>query len=476
LEIVMATITSLGIGTGTDLNAIVTQLVAVERAPLRALERSAQRLQTQVSSVGRIQSLFSTLQDASNKLTGNGLWTQSTATSGNEAAVSTVGGATAAAGNYSVNVTALASSQTLTTAGPYTSATDLVGAGTMTFDIGTWAAGSTAFTAKAGGTPLVITASATDTLQTLRDKINGAGAGVTASLVTDSSGVRLAIRSSSTGLENGFRIAASGGLSAFSYDPPSGGTGMVQKQAAADAKATVNGIDISSPSNDLTGTVEGLTLRLRQVTTAPVDVSVAQDNAAVTKAVGDFAAAYSALSLYITEQTKYDAGTKQGGVLQGDSAVYSLQGRLRGVLNTPSGASSKYPRLSDLGLELQRDGSLTVNSAKLGTAMTNLPELKKALANNDTVTPDNNGFAKRYAALANQVLGIDGTVTTHTAGLQKLITKNGVDQTKLNERVDRFQARLTAQYSAMDVAQSRLSALSSYVSQQIAQMNRSSGR
>jgi flagellar hook-associated protein 2 len=469
----MPSITSLGVGTGTDLNAIVTQLVAVERAPLRALQTSATRLQTQVSSVGKIQSYFSALQDASNKLTSNSLWSQSLATSSSDAAVGVVGGATAAAGNYSVSVQALAANQTVASGTTYPNATTALGAGSLTLDIGSWTTAlPSAFTAKVGSPPLNITLDATDTLTTLRDKINASGAGVTASLVTDVTGTRLSLRSTTTGAENGFRVTGSGSGAAFSYDPAGGGAGMVLKQAATDAKATVNGIDITSSTNELTTTVEGMTLRLRQVTTAPVDVAVAPDREAVSAAATAFAKAYSDLAAYITEQTKYDAGSRQGGILQGDSAITNLQSRMRGVLNTPSGATSNFPRMSDLGLELQRDGTVKLNTSKFNTALTDLPTLKKAFANRDLADPANDGFARRYADLASKVLSLDGSVTTKTEGLRKLIAKNTQDQEKLNARVDRFQARLTEQYSAMDVRQSRLSALSNYVSQQIAVLNR----
>jgi flagellar hook-associated protein 2 len=462
----MATITSLGIGTGTDLNSIVTQLVAVERAPLRQLQQAATRLNTEVSAFGKVTSLFSALQDASNKLNGVGLWNQSNATSGIDAAVGVVGGATAAAGNYSVSVQALASSQTVASNTSYASATTLVGSGSLSIQLGAWSTGNTAFTAKSGSAALSVTLTATDTITSLRDKINAAGAGVTASLVTDATGVRLALRSSTSGVENGFEITGTGGVSGLSYNAGSGAGGLQLKQAAADAKATVNGIDITSATNELSGTIEGLTLKLRQVTTAPVDVAVTNDRDAITKAVTEFAKAYSELSAYIIEQTKYDAGTKQGGVLQGDSAVNNLQSRLRAIVNTPSGASAQFGRLSDVGLELQRDGTMKVNSTKLASATQNLTELKKAFGNSDTVTAGNDGFSRQFASLATRMLSIDGAVTTHTEGLRKLISKNGEDQTKLNERVDRFQARLTAQYSAMDVAQSRFTALSNYVNQQ----------
>jgi flagellar hook-associated protein 2 len=462
----MATITSLGIGTGTDLNSIVTQLVAVERAPLRQLQSRAAQLNTEVSAFGRVASMFSALQDASNKLNGSSLWNQSNAVSGSDSAVGVVGGASAAAGNYSVSVQALASSQTLASSTTYTDAAALVGSGSLSIQLGAWNTGNTAFAAKSGSPALTVSLSATDTITTLRDKINAAGAGVTASLVTDATGVRLALRSSTSGVANGFAITASGGVSGLAYNTGSGAGGLQLKQAAADAKATVNGIDVTSATNELSGTVEGLTLKLRQITTAPVDVTVSSDRDAVTKAVTDFAKAYSDLSAYIIEQTKYDAGTRQGGVLQGDSAVNSLQSRLRAIINTPSGASAQFGRLSDAGLELQRDGTLKVNSAKLSSALQNLPEIKKAFSNTDTVTAGNEGFSRQFAKLATTMLSIDGAVTTHTEGLRKLITKNGEDQTKLNERVDRFQARLTAQYSAMDVAQSRYTALGNYVNQQ----------
>jgi flagellar hook-associated protein 2 len=462
----MATITSLGIGTGTDLNAIVTQLVAVERAPLRQLQQQATKINTEISAFGKVQSLFSALQDASNKLNGAGLWNQSNAVSGSDSAVGVVGGASAAAGNYSVSVQSLASSQTVASSTTYANSSALVGAGSLSIQMGSWDTGNTAFTAKSGSAALSITLTATDTIQNLRDKINGAGAGVTASLVTDATGVRLAIRSSTSGVENGFEITGSGGASGLSYNAGSGAAGLQLKQAAADAKATVNGIDITSASNELSGTIEGLTLKLRQVHTAPVDVTVTADRDAVTKSITEFAKAYSDLSAYIIDQTKYDAGSRQGGVLQGDSAVNSLQSRLRAIVNTTSGASAQFGRLSDLGLELQRDGTMKVNSSKLASASQNLTELKKAFGNTDTVAPSNDGFARQFASLAGRMLSVDGAVTTHTEGLRARLTKNGVDQTKLNERVDRFQARLTAQYSAMDVAQSRASALASYVNQQ----------
>ena len=479
----MAAFTSLGIGSGVDLNSIVTQLVALERRPLGAMRSEASRLQTQVSSFGKIQSLLGALQDSTNALTGNALWAQGVPTSADASVVSVTGSSTAAAGSYAITVQALASSQTLASNSVFASATDSVGSGTLSIALGTWDSTRSSFTGKPGARVLNITVAEGDTLQSLRDKINGANAGVSATLVSDAHGLRLSLRSASTGAENGFRITANDsgdgnntdnlGLSRFAFDPPNGAAGLDLKQAAANARATVNGVAVESASNELNGVVDGLSLQLRKETATPVDVSVTRDRAAIVSAIKTFADAYNQLTAYITSQTKYDATTHVGATLQGDSAATGLQSQLRAVLATISGASAAFPRLSDVGLQIQRDGTLKVDSVKLSAATSNLAELQKAFANSDSTTPANNGFAKRYALLTSQVLSVDGTVTTRNEGLRKLITKNDGDQNRLNDRVDRFQARLVAQYTAMDANLSRLTALSNYVTQTVAQLNKS---
>ena len=488
----MPAITSLGIGSGLDINSMVSQLVALEGRPLEQMKSQASQLQTQVSSFGKLTSLFSSLQSAANKLTSNSIWSQSVAASSDTTSVSVVGGSTATAGSYAVSVQKLAAPQTVASGAAFSSATDLVGQGQLTIELGAWSeAPPMTFVPKLGGGQVIVDVSATDTLQTMRDKINAAGAGVTASIVTDSSGARLSLRSQNTGAENAFRIQANdtgdgnssdaAGLSRFAFDPanqpafdPQNPTAsMVLKQTAFDAKATVNGIEVSSASNDLSGVVEGMTLRLHKETATNVDVSVTQDREAIKTAIQGFATAYNDLTKTIADQTKYDPTTKVAGALQGDSTVTGLLRQMRSLVNTASGASGAFARLSDLGLEIQRDGTLSVNSAKLDSATANLPELRKALSNNDTLNAGNNGLARRYANLASQVLGIDGSLTTRAEGLRERLAQNGINQDKLSERVERFQARLVAQYTAMDANLSKLNALSSYVSAQLAALTSS---
>ena len=326
-----------------------------------------------------------------------------------------------------------------------------------------------------GRDPVNIAVTADYTMATLRDKINGAGAGVTASIVTDSNGARLSLRSNDTGAENGFRLSVTDddgaaindglGLSRFAYDPAAGSTGMEEKQSAANATATVNGIPVESATNELTGVLDGLTIRLRKEA-ASTDVTVVSDRDAVKTAIQDFATAYNNLVKAIAEQTKFDAASRTGGPLQGDSAATGLQRQLRSLLGAGSQASATFARLSDVGLAVQRDATVSVDRAKLDCATGNLAELKQAFATNDA-DPQKDGFARRYADLAQQVLSIDGSLTTRTEGLRQRIAQNGEDQEKVEDRVERFRARLVAQYTAMDSNLSRLNALSGYVTQQL---------
>jgi flagellar hook-associated protein 2 len=359
-----------------------------------------------------------------------------------------------------------------------------VGSGTLHIDTGSWNAAQTAFTAKTGSTGLDITVTGTDTLASVRDKINAAGAGVNASIVTDATGARLVLTSSSTGTANGFRVTAvdddlanadAVGLSALAFDPPAGTTATTQTQASADAAATINGLAVTSSSNSLADVVQGLTLNLVKVTTSPVQVSVAKDTASIKTAVQTFAATYNNLASLLAKDVKYDADTKTAGVLQGDSTAVALQRQLRNMLTASSSASTVFSTLSQTGLEMQQDGTIKVNDAKLTSALgSNSAEVQKLFSNNDVAgNGAQDGIATRLRKFGDMVLGTDGMLTTRSAGLTKSLDLNGKQQDTLSTRLADTETRLRAQYSALDTKMASLNSLSSYITQQIAQWNKS---
>jgi len=477
----MATISSAGIGSGLDVNSIITQLMAIEKQPLTALQTKQTSIKSTVSEYGKIKSAVSTLRDLSTKLASVTTWAQTVSASSNTAAV-TATSSGSAPGTYAVEVQQLASVQTLAS-GMFASATTTPGAGTLRIELGTWGAGQTSFTPKSGSTSIDITVAATDTLTDVRDKINAAGAGVTALIMTDANGSRLLIRSNTSGAENAFRTSVTdadgvnsdaAGLSALAFDPSAGATVMTQNQTAANATATVNGLAVTSPTNTFTNIVDGLTLNLAAVTTGPANVTVVTDRDALKKTLTDFAAAYSAVVQLVATDTKYNAASKTGGPLQGDSSAVGLQRQLRNLAGATSGASTAFAHLSDAGFQLQSDGSMTVNATKLDNALANLPELKKMFSNSSPSDPTSDGFAKRFRVVTDGMLAIDGTLTTRTDGLGQELQRNQKDQDSLNVRLADIEKRMRAQYTALDATMAKLTSISSFVTQQINAYNASS--
>jgi flagellar hook-associated protein 2 len=482
-------VTSLGIGSNLDLNSIITGLMAAEAQPLTLLQHKASTINTQISAVGRIQSYASAFGDKAEALGSSSLWNRTTSASADASVVTAdTSSGTAVPGSYAVAVQQLAQGQTVTSSALASSSSTL-SSGTLTIQLGTWSGTpATSFADKAGSGPLSITIGPGDTsLSSIRDKINAAGAGVTASIITDSTGSRLSLRSTATGAENGFKITATEdtddgdpatGLSALGYDPGAGASPLALNQSATNALATVNGIAVSSASNTLANISDGLSLTLQKVSATPVSVTVSVDTASMSKAISDFVTAYNSLNSEIHTDTKYAPGAApaQGtstvdGPLQGDPSVISFQSQLRGILNTSSTASSMYSRLSDIGITIQPDGSLATDSNKLNAAMAH-PDQLKALFSTQGTTAADTGIAVRFSNLTTQALGVDGTLKTRSSGLQDQLSRNSDQQTEMQTHLDQTQARLTKQYQALDTTMAQMNALSSYVSQQVTMMEK----
>jgi len=466
----MATITSTGLGSGLDVESIVTKLVALEKQPISDLQSRTDTIKTQISEYGKIQSAFSAMRDAAAKLSNPTTWAALTATSSDTSMATVVAGAGSGAGSYSLNVTQLAAAQSVSSQAFTNNAT--VGSGSMTIELGQWGGtdASPTFTSKSGASPVSISISSTDTLSSIRDKINGSGAGVLASIVTDASGSRLVIRSRDTGEANGFRIttadddgngADASGLSALAYDPTASIKSMTRNAAAANAKLQINGLDISSASNNIEGAVDGLTVNLLK--TGQSTVSVGQDKDSVKKAINDFVTSYNSLMNLMRNDTKYDDANKTAGALQGDSTAVGLQSQLRNITASGSTLGGAFQRLSDLGLSIGTAGTITVDDSKLTSALGSMSDLKNLFMGVDTSDPNNNGLASRWRAFADQVTGFDGSITTRTTGLQSRVTANNKRIDELNDRADSYEKRVRAQYTALDTQMAKLNDMQSYV-------------
>jgi len=456
----MATISSPGIGSGLDVQGIVSQLVALERRPIDLLKQQATKLSTQLSSFGLMRSYMANLQSAAGQLAGSALWSRTTATSSDTASVGVTASASAAAGSYNIEVSQLARTQSLASSAHANSAA-VLGQGTLTLTRGD------------GSTAEIVIGPDDTSLAGIRDRINASDAGVSAAIVNDASGARLVFTSANTGLDAAItRIDVSGdaGLQALAFEQGVPGS-MTETQTARNALARINGLDIESASNTLEEVVEGVTLTLSRVTTAPVEVRVAADNEAMKKAVQDFVNAYNDISKYLAKETAYDEATKKAGALQGDRTAVGLMSQLRSMVSQSSGASSVFSSLSSVGVELQRDGTLRLNETKFNAALTQRTELARAFRNVDDDNPGNHGFAERFRQLTNAIIGTDGMLTTRSEGLRATIRRNEQQQERYSDRVALVEQRLLRQYQALDGSLGQLNSLSAYVTQQMNAIN-----
>ena len=419
------------------------------------------------------------LRDAASALTRATTWGATTGSSSDAAAVAVTTSSSTLPGSYAIEVQRLASVQS-NASGVYASAESLVGEGTLHIELGAWSAKGSSFTPQAGATAVNISVGPpAESLAQLRDKINASNAGVVASVLTDASGARLVLRSAATGETNGFRIGVTDtdgnnsdglGLSALAFDPSAGILTMAKALAAANAHATLNGLSISSESNTLSNVLDGLTLTLGKVTTAPVLAEAKTDTASIRKALDTFVTAYNDLNKLVAEQTKYDSASKTAGALQGDSAAVAIRAQMRNLLGSNGGNSEMFSRLADIGFDVQSDGSIKLDETKLANGLASLGEMKKLFAFSDPLNPGSSGIAVQLRIMADQVLSIDGSISTRSEGLRKRIDLNEERQEQLEDRITLVEKRLRAQYTALDRQMASLNSLSSYVTQQIAAM------
>ncbi len=477
----MSTISSVGIGSGLDANSIITKLVELEKQPLTSLKAKASVLGAQLSAYGTIKSQVASLGDVAIGLGTAALWNPLSVSSTNAAAVTATVTGVPSKASYSVEVQQLARGQSVASAVQATGVA--MGTGTLTIELGTWGTGMTGFTP--GGSPVSVTVvSGENTLSAIASKINDAAAGVVATVITDSTGERLSLRSSSTGEVSGFRVQVADddatntddtGLSRLGFDPQTAAYGMgatsVTTIQALDAKATLNGVPVNSSSNTFAGLVPGLSIKVSQVTTAAAEVTVSQDLATIKSTITNFVEAFNVLNKTIRENTSYDAAKGQGALFQGDSSTVGLGNALRTLVGSVTSGAA-YSRLSDLGIALQRDGSLLVDSAKLDTALTSVDGVKAFFTISNTNAAQS-GFGVKLKTFTQGLLATSGAVVNKTTVLQGSVTANTKEQQKVTDRAAAVETRLRRTYSSLDGKMASLNALSTYVTQQVAQWNKS---
>ena len=451
-------ISSAGIGSGLDVAKIVKQMVAAEKVPLKKLEYKAEGIQTQISTYGEIKSLTSKLGDIVSKLTRDSAWNGVSISSSNPTLSGTMTGI-AATGTYNIQVTHLAQAQTTALGG--------AGGAALPKDKPMGAAGTIKLTMGTESKDIAIESS--DTLTKIATKINEAGMGIQASIVTNVDGKeRLMLRSKETGTDKAFTVD----LGSLSSAPAALGQPLTPTQTAQNAKVELNGLVVESSSNTFANTIPGMSFTVSEVTSTAATLNVKADTEAMKKNIQEFVDTYNELNDLLTQSTKYVEESKTAGVLQGDSATVSLQNSLRMLTQGISGSTGGLTRLAEIGIQMQEGGKLSTDTTKLDKALTNLEGLKGLFANKADALGQGGGIAVNFKNFTDKLLSFDGTLNTKTDSLERTLKSNSAEQTKVNTRADTLEKRLYAQYSALDTKMASLNALNAYVSQMVTTWNK----
>ncbi|ORM68274.1 flagellar filament capping protein FliD [Pantoea rwandensis] len=468
----MATITNLGVGSGLNLSDILDSLSTAEKASLTPISTQQSAYTAKLSAYGTLSSALTTFQTANTALNSADLFSATTATSSSSAFSATTSG-TVVAGKYNVAVTQLAQAQTLTSA-VQTSNTTALGDSSAT---------SRTLTIKlADGTSKDIALTTDQTSLTgMRDAINGASAGVSASIIKVADGsYRLSLTSSKTGEANAVSsISVSGddtlnnivGFDSTKVDADTGeGNPMSVSVQAQDAELTVNNVKITNSSNTISDALEGITLNLNDTTTGNQTLTVAQDTSKATTAISNFVTAYNSLLDQFSSLTKYtavdvgsDAQDTSNGALIGDSTLRTIQTQIKSML-TNSASTSTYKTLAQIGITSDpTTGELTLDSDKLSTELTKDPDGIKQMIVGDGKTT---GITTTLATNLTSWLSSTGSIQSAKDGVSKTLNNLTEQYNDMSTRIDNMIARYKAQFTQLDITMSSLNNTSSYLTQQ----------
>ncbi len=452
-----------GLGSGLDVAGIVSQLVEVERQPVaQRLDRKEANLQARLSAFGVLKSAISSFQDSLAVLSDTSGFQARTGASSDTDVATVSATNSAAAGSFSLDVTQLAASNSLVSdnslpAAQFTSIADIVGTGSLTFSFGT-----TVYDELTDNYQSFVQdpAKATQTVQItdgslsgIRDAVNAADIGVSAAIVFDGSNQRLSFTSTESGAANSLEITVadddgdngdSAGLSLFSFNASS--NNLLQTEAALDAQVSINGIDITSSSNTLSGNIDGLTINLLATGTSTLTVS--DDASKIAGNVNNFVSQYNGLVGTINNLSSFNPDTGAAGILNGDAVLRTLEGQFRRILSNPvEGAQDNFSILANIGItRSSEDGTLVVDSKKLNDTIASNPEAVTGLfaafgtsgdslidvsASTDSTLAGSYAVDITQLATQGQIAGSSAAALTITAAVDDTLTLNidGIDAT-----------------------------------------------
>lgn len=441
-----------GLGNGVDFGQVVSELAKVQRLPIDALNAKKKDLQTKLTDYGTLGNKLLALQSAANALRLPNSFDRTTTTVSDETKMTAQAGAGAATGSYTVQVTQLAKAHQITN-----SAAKAVSATTTSIVSG----GSGTFTFKVGsGANQTVTLSDGATLDDLRSAINDLGAGVTASVINTGTvstpAYRLTLTATATGAANAVTVVADS--TSLDLTNTSGTGGSSTLQAGQNAIVVIGEpdqttISIERESNVISDAIPDVTLTLKSKTVTtptpePVTVNITTDPDSVKTNIQTLATAYNDIVKFVNERTTYDISTKTGGIFFNESTAKSVLSQLRTALSGEVGGLSTYKSLGAVGFKTERDGTVTIDDAKLDAALASNYSATKALFVTQTTS---SGIADRVVKAVDFLDAIDtGSFTIRKTSITSQISKLTDEIGRKEDIASQYEERLRLQFASLD--------------------------
>lgn len=476
------TLSSSGLGSGLDVNGIVSKLMDIERQPITNLDAKEVGTKAQITAYGQLKSSLATLQTAAKTLASADTFKTTKATVADATLFSATTTTTAQPGSYSIDVISLATTQKLLSTG-YASTSDNVGDGTLTFEFGTYSSALTppvTFTNNPDKvTKSVTIPSGASSLADVAGAINNAKIGVSATIINDGTSYYLSVSPADSGAANALRVTAddadgndtdNAGLSRLAFDKTTGGTQrLTEKIVPADAELKIDGVTIKKPLNVIDDAITGVTLNLTKADPGtPTTMTVARDDTVITTAVSGFVKAYNDAGKIFSELLAYNVQTGETGALQGEGTVRNVQNQIRSALSQALNVlPGQIGSMSELGVTVQRDGTLAFDTFKLQTTLRNpQKDIQGFLAGTD----ESPGIVKRMGNLLDSMLGSGGMLSARISGLNDRVTSYETQKAALSKRMTAIENRYRKQFTGLDTLVASMNKTSAYLTQQLANL------
>ena len=447
-------ITAGGIGSGLDIESLVSQLVAAEASPATTrLNAKETRLESELSALGTLKSALSTFQESVTKLEDAETFQVFTASSSDDSLFTASAASGAVAGNYSIEVVQLAEVDKLRS-GDFTASSEVVGTGTLDISLG-----AESFQLTIDGT--------NNTLANIRDAINAASdnPGITASLINVDSGTQLVLTSKEVGATNTISVVAADDDALDGFDLGRlDSASLVSLQSASDAIIKVDTQTVTRDSNSFSDVIDGVTFNLTKAAPGTTEtLTVVADTATIKKDIESFVTNYTVLVGIMKGLSNYDAATGISGALNGDSVVRGIQNELRQTLfaGVSGGALSN---LTELGISLDDTGSLEIDDSILDS------KLATGLSDVEAFFSAGTGLAQSFTTALSGYVDDDGILDGRKDSVQSKLDNIDDDRDILSRRMSSLEARLRAQFTAMDILVAQLNSTSSFLSSQLASL------